>query len=78
MVLNLWYAWYLVVPEGLSGGTRVASFYLQKAWFHSFLVFISGFASSFFIARFSWGLRGQHLKIKPSHFMIFNHIHHFA
>jgi len=35
----------LVVREGLPGGTRVTSFFLQKPGFHSFLVYESGFVS---------------------------------
>ena len=27
---------------------------------------------------FQWGLRGRQLEIKPPHFTVFHHIHHFA
>ena len=32
----------------------------------------------FSLPAFSWGLRGQQLEIKPPHFTVFHHIHHFA
>ena len=34
--------------------------------------------SSFFIAVFSWGWRGQQREIRPLHFTIFHHLHYFA
>ena len=35
-------------------------------------------SSSFLLLAFLWELRGHQLEIKPPHFMVFHHIHHFA